>query len=108
MIKGNAFHITQMLASIQNEALTARELIEQSGLDRDTVYMWIRELHRVRLIHVERWDKDACGRYVIAAYRWGLRRDARRIYADRNARVRQWRARKKAAEMLHLFAGATS
>jgi DNA-binding IclR family transcriptional regulator len=106
MMKSNAFHICGLLAAMQREALTARDLMEITGLDRETVYRWLRELHVQRLVHVERWDQCSRGRYIIAAYRLGKDKDARRTYADRTQRQRDWRARQKHIEMVQMTAGA--
>jgi DNA-binding IclR family transcriptional regulator len=105
MIKANAFHIAKMLSHLQRDGRTAYELMDLTGMDRDTVYRWLRELHIQRLIFVESWDQDARGRYVVARYRLGKQKDALRTYADPLKRAREWRARLKQVKMNQMLAG---
>ena len=71
------------------------ELAEETGLHYVTVRDYCKELHKVRAVHIARFEPDAHGRHTIKVYKLGSGHDARRIRmtgAQRQARSRLKRA----------------
>jgi len=60
------------------EGATARELEEVSGLHDSTVRRWIKALRLRKAAYIESWEKDCCGRNVVAVHRLGDSKDAKK------------------------------
>lgn len=57
---------------------TVQEITRESGLAANTTRKFVASLKRRGLIRVAAWEQDSQGRYVIAAYEWGSKPDAKR------------------------------
>lgn len=90
-IKVNAVSFAKMLDSIQHRARTFKSIGSETGLHPATVGNYIREMHKLKLVHISGWEQDRLGRDCIAIYTWGFGVDKPRhkyTAAQRQARHR--------------------
>lgn len=102
VVKINALSQAHLIKLLLEGDYSCVELADETGLHYLTVVQYTRELHRVKAIHITRWEKDVRGRDNIRIYKIGNKKDAVRSKlsgAERQARVRN---RKKMADMLGL------
>lgn len=74
----NAVLYATLLAELVEGPTTRQELIDHTGLSRQTILSLVRALHERGLIHVASWEKDGRGKHSIAAFRFGAGKDAKR------------------------------
>lgn len=99
----NAVLYATLLAELVAGPTTRQELIDHTGLSRQTILSLVRALHERGLIHVASWEKDGRGKHSIASFQFGSGRDAKRpppltaVEVQRAARARKVAA----ASVLH-------
>lgn len=79
-------------------ASTIKEICRESGLGDTTTRKFVASLRRRGLVRIAAWEEDAQGRYVIAAYEWGSKPDAKRPPVQ----TLQERQRRYKAKIQHL------
>ena len=90
-VKVNAKSFAGMLNSIQLRDRTFKSIASETGLHPMTVGNYIREMHKVGLVHISGWEQDRLGRDCTAIYSWGFGKDKPRhkfTAAQRQARHR--------------------
>lgn len=108
-IRVNAMSFGNLVALMLEGGHTLEELAELTGLHYGTVRVYVRGMHKAGAAFVDHWEKDSRGRYAIKSYRVGTGKDAKPPKAMTPAqRQRRYYAKKKAVELLHTMAGATS
>lgn len=101
--KVNAMTFSIMCKLLIEGTRTCRELSEDTGLHVLTVYDWTRELHRQGVIHICMWEGE--GRSSVRIFKFGPGKDAPRPIKERSRVHAEYRARKKAAQLLQRMAG---
>jgi hypothetical protein len=87
---------------------TRRELCESTGLGDKTVEAIVRALHQRRLIHIAAWEKDALGRYTVAAFKFGRGTDAKKPAPKTPTELsRSYKLRRRQRDALRASAGAS-
>jgi len=92
-----------MLISLDMQQATTKTamsyfgLMEISGLSRESVEHWVRQMRKAGVIHVERYEADERGRYCVPMFRFGKGEDAERPKPRLTNAQRQaaYRVRKK-------------
>ena len=103
--KVNALTFSILCKLMMDGTRTCHELAEESGLHVLTVYDWTRELHRQGVIHICMWDGE--GRTSTRIFMFGPGKDAKRPLKARSQISAEYRARKRAQELINMTAGAT-
>lgn len=95
----NAAAYAAAFDGLMSGASTVFDLAQESGLALNTTRKLLQAMRHRKMVHVAAWEKDALGRYTVAAYALGQRYDTRRppplTQAQRSAR-RDERKRKAA------------
>lgn len=99
-VKVNAMSFANMVESIQVRARTFRSIAEVTGLHPATVGNYIREMHKIGLVHIAGWEQDRLGRDCIAIYTWGYGIDKPRHKFTAAQRQARHRAKKIEEEKL--------
>jgi len=73
---------------------TAEELAEESGLHKQTVYIYTRQLHKKKAVFIADWEKDRLGRDCKPIFMIGCKPDAKRHRLTQAERAANYRARK--------------
>lgn len=94
---------TQKIALRMQTALKVKghsydDLVAVSGLAKESVARWIKQMRDMKVVHVENWADDVRGRRIVPVFRWGEKADLPRpgrrwTAAETMARLR---ARRKA------------
>lgn len=106
MMKINAYSQAQMIKLLLEGTHTCMELAEATGLHYVTVLQYTRELRRAGAARICAWEKDSRGRDIIKVYTLGAGKDAQRERLTGAERQERVRAKKKAAQMAQVMAGA--
>lgn len=101
--KVNALTFSILCKLMMDGTRTCHELAEDSGLHVLTVYDWTRELHRQGVIHICMWDGE--GRTSTRIFKFGPGKDAKRPLKARSQISAEYRARKRAQELINMTAG---
>jgi hypothetical protein len=101
--KVNALTFAILCKLLMDGTRNCHELAEDTGLHVLTVYDWTRELHRQGVIHICMWDGD--GRSSTRIFMFGPGKDAARPIKKRSQVHADYRARKKAEQLLQRMAG---
>src|SRR5690625_2951187 len=85
---------------------TSRDIHNQTGLSRVTIWRWITDLHRAGEIHIESWVRGGTPGPWLPVYAPGEGRDARKPAPKTDAQVsRAYRARaRRSGEWEHRLA----
>lgn len=103
--KINARTQAELLVLLTEGTRTMRELADDTGFHYLTIVEYVRELRRVKMVHVVMWVADARGRYVIAVYKLGKGVDVvKKNPKTRNERLRERWARDRDAALMGLKA----
>lgn len=103
-IKVNALAFCLMCKLMMDGTRTCAELAEETGLHVLTVYDWTRAMHKQGIIHICMWEGE--GRSSTRIFMFGPGKDAPRPIKKRSVISAEYRARKQAAHMLQMMAGA--
>jgi hypothetical protein len=101
--KVNAMSFAIMCKLLMEGTRTCAELAEDTGLHVLTIYDWVRELHRQGVLHVCMWEGE--GRSSMRVFKLGPGKDAPRPTKPRSRIHAEYRAKKKAALLLHRMVG---
>ena len=98
-MKTTKVRVTAMIfAKLLTELLdgaTAEELQESTGLAKSTIYDYLRELRKARLVYIDRFDLAANNCPMISVYKWGPgKRDAKVVPISEGERARRYRQSK--------------
>lgn len=103
--KVNALTFSILVKLLYEGTRNCYELAEDTGLHVLTVYDWVREMHRQGIIHICMWEGE--GRSSVRIFKMGPGKDAPRPIKERSRIHAEYRARKKAMQVLHRMAGQT-
>ena len=95
MIRVNAMSFALLVKMLIEGTRTAEELAEITGLHKQTVYQYTRELHKAKAVHIADWEKDTKGRDSKPVFMIGHKPDAKRSALTRAQIAANYRARKK-------------
>lgn len=98
--RNSALISLRMQQHITKAAAGYAELMEVSGLSRESVEHWIRQMRKVGAVHVSGYEADDRGRYCMPMFRFGPGEDAERPKPKLTNAQRQaaYRVRKKGLE----------
>lgn len=104
----NALSAALMMRAMLDGPCTVKELIEVTGLARQSVWRYLRALHKVGAIHIAEWESDALDRPQIPAFSMGVANDKARPKQPRarKSRRKQRYARDVQRAMIQMTAGA--
>lgn len=108
LTKMNAVTQAILIKLLLDGTRTCQQLADETGLHYVTVLQYTRELHRFKAAHITTWEKDSRGRDALKVYKLGFGRDAKRTKLTAAERQRTYKARKRAIQTLHAFAGQSS
>ena len=94
-MKVNAMSYAHLVKMLMEGTRTADELSEETGLHKNTIYQYTRELHKVNAVHIACWEQDALGRDCKPVFMIGAKPDAKRHKLTALQRSTNYRARKK-------------
>jgi predicted ArsR family transcriptional regulator len=85
------------------EGATVTDIMEETGLRKDTVRKYVNALYNQHALRIVRWDHDKAGRRNMAVYKLEIRsrenRDIVRPSMTMQERRERYRAKKRAAKM---------
>ena len=101
-------HITTatILRLFLDGPVSARDVVEATGLHLVTVYELLRVFRKEKVIHISAWDVDSMGRDAIAIFSVGQGKDAKRRALSRAQISSRYRERKRRVRMLQLAVAA--
>lgn len=73
-----AISAAKVLANLYAGPATARELMEVSGLSKNTVMEYLRHFKTEGVIHICAWERDSLGRWSIPVFQLGYGKDRTR------------------------------
>lgn len=88
----------RMQTALKASGNTYDALVAVSGLAKESVARWVKQMRELNAVHVEDWIEDVRGRRIVPVFRWGEKADVPRpgrrwTAAETMARMR---ARRKA------------
>ena len=88
----------RMQTALKASGHTYDALVAVSGLAKESVARWVKQMRELNAVHVEDWIEDVRGRKIVPVFRWGEKADMPRpgrrwTAAEMMARMR---ARRKA------------
>lgn len=101
--KVNALSFSIMCKLLMEGTRTCRELADETGLHVLTVYDWTAVMHKQGIIHICTWEGE--GRSQTRIFMFGPGKDAPRPVKKRSIISSEYRARKKAEQLLRMMAG---
>ncbi len=102
MVKVNAMSYSRLIKLLMDGTRTAAELAEETGLHKQTVYDYTRQLHKAKAVYIADWEKDSMGRDCMPIFMIGNKKDAKRHTKTAAERAADYRARKKTAATITL------
>lgn len=98
--RNNAKITLRMQTALKAQGQTYDALVAVSGLAKESVARWVKQMRELEVVHVADWAEDVRGRRIVPVFRWGNQPDMPRpgrrwTAAETMARMR---ARRKAAE----------
>lgn len=103
--KVNAMTFSILCRLMMDGTRTCKELADESGLHIMTVYDWTATLHKYGVIHICMWEGE--GRNSVRIFRFGPGTDSPRPIKPRSKVHAEYRAKKKAMQLLQRMAGTT-
>ena len=100
MIKINQESYVLMFKMFLKKECTATDLVDETGLHRNTVGSFLKCLKKHKLIHITEWEPDALGRDSFAVYKMGNKPDKKRYKMTGQERTARYRAKNKIREQL--------
>ncbi len=95
--------IYAMMIYLLVEGATVTDIMEETGLRKDTVRKYVNALYNQHALRIVRWDHDKAGRRNMAVYKLEIRskanRDIVRPSMTMQERRERYRAKKRAAKM---------
>lgn len=77
-MRANQIAYAHMLRKMQDGGATVREMMDASGLHKDTVGQFLRCLHKQQVVHIARYNTDSRGRNIERVWALGNAPDAPR------------------------------
>jgi len=93
-MKVNAMSYAMLIKLLMDGTRTAEELAQETGLHKQTVYDYTKELHKRKAVFIADWEKDNMGRDCMPIYMIGTDPDAKRTAMTRAQIAANYRARK--------------
>ena len=98
-IKINALSFAKLIKLMDERPRSKPQLAELTGLHIWTVRNYVDALHKERMAHIVRWEKDSMGRDVTAIYSLGFGVDVPRAAKSGAQKARERRQRAKEASL---------
>ena len=105
-VKVNAMSLAILIKLLAEGTRTCAELAADTGLHVLTVYLWTRELHKQKVIHIVAWEADTRGRAVTKVFMLGAGQDAKRNKDPATVRTARYREKLRQIEMSGWVMGA--
>lgn len=95
--RATAAAIAELTFALITDAHSADELVDITGLHRNTISKIIEAMGREerRSLYIDHWEQDTQNRWSIACYRIGTKRDAKKPRMTRAEILRRYRARRR-------------
>lgn len=95
--RATAAAIAEFTFALINEAHSADELVDITGLHRNTIGKMIDAMRREtrRSLYIDHWEQDTQNRWSIACYRIGTKPDAKKPKMTRAEVLRRYRKRRR-------------
>lgn len=106
-MKMNAIAFAELMHFLSIGDMTTTELIEATGLHRGTIYEYIGQLHRRKVVHIAQRLPDTLGRHTIKVYKLGAGKDAPRVRMTGAQRQAVSRTKRRAVNNPLLQLGAS-
>ena len=94
VVKVNAMSFAHLVKLLLDGTRTADELAEESGLHKQTVYIYTRQLHSKKAVFIADWEQDRLVRDCKPIFMIGCKPDAKRHKLSPAERAANYRARK--------------
>ena len=96
--RNNAKITLRMQTALKASGHTYDDLVTVSGLAKESVARWVKQMRELGVVHICAWNDDVRGRKIVPVFRWGEKADMPRpgrrwTAAETMARMR---ARRKA------------
>ena len=78
--------VAPILRLLQDRAWSVPELVEETGISKETARTLFRTLHAEGLIYVQYWT--LMGSYWSPSYRWGMNPDAEKVRPKRARKLK--------------------
>ena len=98
-IRVNAMSFAKLVKLMDERPRSKPQLAELTGLHVWTVRHYVDALHKERMAHIVRWEKDGMGRDVTAIYSLGFGADRPRAAKTGAQKARERRQRAKEAAL---------
>lgn len=94
--RNNAKITLRMQTALKAGGHTYDSLVAVSGLAKESVARWIKQMRDMGVVHVADWSDDVRGRRIVPVFRWGEKEDLPRpgrrwTAAETMARMRERR-----------------
>jgi hypothetical protein len=100
IVKTTVYSYTLLIRHLTLHDSTVAQLLEVTGLHRQTVGNILRAFHKLDVIHITNWLPDGTGRQQTPIYRWGVGIDVkRRVLTGAERQQRQRDKRKKERDL---------
>jgi len=94
-MKVNAFVYARLIAYLVDHDCTCFELAEFTGLHYRTVYNYVGELHKAKVVHICGWEKSSYNADLGRIFRFGKGKDRPREQKSATESKRAWRAKQR-------------
>lgn len=68
----------RMQTALKAGGHTYDSLVSVSGLAKESVARWVKQMRSLHVLHVEGWAEDVRGRKIVPVFRWGEKPDTPR------------------------------
>ena len=100
IIKINAISFAKLVRYMIPGLYTLDQLAEKTGLFKKTVMHYARELHREKVVHIARYEKDSAGRRSKIVYKFGDCEDAPRVRQTGAEAMKRYREKKQGIQKI--------
>lgn len=94
----------RVFALLMHDPVSAKEIVEETGLHRTTAQSLMRCFKKYKLVHIVAWETDGMGRDVSPVYKFGKGKDIPRRKMTSAERQQRCKAKKLHLQTL-LFKG---
>ena len=99
LVKINAVLFAKMMKMLTAEdGATWTQIANATGLHRNTVGNYVREMYKQRVVYVCGWERDGRASYSIRVFKLGSERDVKRPVQTRAEIARRYKTKRKLKE----------
>ena len=102
----NAYTNAKLIALLVEGIFTIPEVTEETGLSYCVALRYVRELHRVGVVHIAGWGQASDGRLTLRIFKLGRGKDTPRpARVSVKERSQKYRNKLQAIKLNNMFAG---